>query len=371
MQPTNGIDEFNKDDKFWRVVHFGGISLNPDVKSEPCIEVLLASLPSGADDPLSSGAMRNFSTKQARIGVGQLPYVSIGSVWHRGRPQPTKSADAHHICLQLDTRRIQFVSLSELSAVIPKEQYAFGGNWPFAATTQLVAIEVDGDPYAILIPVVELIRFYYATSTRLSQALFWGDYSKSINAKKCGQIVDGPYRVHLRKWIRDSDAWTLARFHASKEMQEEVKRLYHGLQSFRVNSMSSFPTPFRGMKCGFPFHGMTTIEAVHLPLPGPSSHRKRVLLLRLLRCSAPFPFDQLLCDRDNRNLKGEESGENDLKPGWRRRNEREDKDLDEWGNPTTENLYSDGEPQAGLSPLEISICEDRFSYLDGKFLLKD
>lgn len=371
MQPTNGIDEFNKDDMFWRVVLFGGVSFNPAVPSEPYIEVLLASLPDGVDDPYSSGAMRNFSTRQARIGVGQLPYVTIGSVWHRGRPQPTNSAAAHHICLHLDTRRIRYVSLSELSTVIPKERYAFGGNWPFAATTQFAAIEVNGDPYAVLIPVIELIRFYYASSTRLSQALFWGEYAKSINSQRCGQIVDGPYRVHLRKWMRDSDAWILARFHASKEMQEEVKRLYKGMQFASANGMTAYPAPFRDMKCGFPFLGMTTIEAVHVPLPNQSGHSKRVLLLRLLRCSAPFPFDQLLCDRDNRNLKGVDSGEDELETGWRRRIDLEDKHLDEWGNDPTVNLHSDGEPLAGLSPLEIAIREDRFSFLDGKQLLKE
>ena len=36
-------------------------------------------------------------------------------------------------------------------------------------------MEQDGDPYAVMVPKAEIIRFYYGPSTRLAQALFWGN----------------------------------------------------------------------------------------------------------------------------------------------------------------------------------------------------
>jgi hypothetical protein len=36
-------------------------------------------------------------------------------------------------------------------------------------------MEQDGDPYAVMVPTAEIIRFYYGPSTRLAQALFWGE----------------------------------------------------------------------------------------------------------------------------------------------------------------------------------------------------
>jgi len=41
-----------------------------------------------------------------------------------------------------------------------------------------VAVEQNGDPYAVMIPTLEVIRLYYAPSTRLAQALFWGEYNE-------------------------------------------------------------------------------------------------------------------------------------------------------------------------------------------------
>lgn len=369
-QPIYGIEEFCGDDRHWRLAWFAGVTLNPRVPSEPVIEVLLQSLPGD----LGSGNLTSAAgplARQVRIGVGQLPYISIGSVWHRGRRVSAEIDTAQHVVIEVDTARVRYVSVAELGSVIPKSHYAFGRNWPYAARTQVAALEVDGDPYAVLVPVVELIRFYYASSTRLAQALFWGEYANSINPEKCGQLIAGPYRVHLRKWISDSDAWTLARFHASHEMQNQVRGLYKGIQKHRSDSLSAQPEPFRAMRCGFPFSGRTTLEAVHVPLPGESQHRKRTLILRLLRCSGAFPFGQLLCDRDNRNLKGKASGEGELIPAWRRHIESDDKSLDEWGNLTGPMLRSDGEPNASSEPLVVDIREDRFSALDGMKLLKD
>jgi len=40
--------------------------------------------------------------------------------------------------------------------------------------TLLVAMEQDGDLYAVMVPTAEIVRFYYGPSTRLAQALFWG-----------------------------------------------------------------------------------------------------------------------------------------------------------------------------------------------------
>ncbi|MDP1734456.1 MAG: hypothetical protein Q8L44_08845 [Sulfuritalea sp.] len=256
---------------------------------------------------------------------------------------------------------------------IPKSHYLFAENFSHAGRTLVAAIQVEGDPWAVLIPVIELIRFYYASSTRLAQALFWGVYAESINPEKCGQISEGPYRIHLRKWIADTDAWTLARFHASRYMQQQVRGLYTGLQRHYVDSFSIDPGPFHALKCGFPFAGKTTVEAITLPLPGPTDEHRRILVLKLLSCSAPFPFDDLLCDRDNRNLRGKEAGEENLPTAWKQRIEKEDADEEKnkSDDPAETNFHSDEEPSNYGKPLVVDIREDRFSSLAGKKLIKE
>jgi hypothetical protein len=68
----------------------------------------------------------------------------------------------------------------------------------------------------------EIIRFYYGPSTRLAQALFWGEYHNMFNADRSGVFKEGVVRVHLRRWLEDEDSWTLARYICSPLMQSEV-----------------------------------------------------------------------------------------------------------------------------------------------------
>ena len=64
------------------------------------------------------------------------------------------------------------MALAELANAIPRSSYLFGVSWPDVRRTLLVAVEQNGDPYAVMIPTLEVIRFSYAPSARLAQALF-------------------------------------------------------------------------------------------------------------------------------------------------------------------------------------------------------
>jgi hypothetical protein len=86
---------------------------------------------------------------------------------------------------------------------IPRSSYLFGASWPNVCRTLLVAVEQDGDPYAVMVPTAEIIRFYYGPSTRLAQALFWGEYHNMFNADRSGVFKEGVVRVHLRRWLED------------------------------------------------------------------------------------------------------------------------------------------------------------------------
>jgi hypothetical protein len=298
-------------------------------------------------------------------------------VWHKRRPVPSTYPDLNTEAFAVDTSKIRIVSLSRLyldGNTIPHRYYLYGDHYPALKGTLFAALEVDGDPYGLLIPTIELIRFYYTPSTRLAQAFFWGDYERSINLDKSGLLGDGLYRVHLRKHIHDSDAWTLARFHASRVMQEQVRRVYRDLQAHRIKSLAVDADPFGSFRCGFPFEGTTSLCAVTVRLPGATSSSPRALALKLLKCSGPFPFSDLVCDRDNRNFKGKLRAEEELAPAWRRSLEFEDRSNVEPANPEeAENtlLNSEGEPFKGYPPLIIDLQENRFEDLEGKRLIKE
>jgi hypothetical protein len=116
-----------------------------------------------------------------------------------------------------------------------------------------------------------------------------------FNAERSGVFEGGVVRIHLRRWLEDEDAWTLARYICSPVMQREASRLYRGLQLSQLNSRSVISEPDQALPCGFPFEGPTTIQGIFLRLPGPApSSRPRWLILRVERCSAPFPFERVI-----------------------------------------------------------------------------
>jgi hypothetical protein len=189
-----------------------------------------------------------------KIGVGLLPYIAISSVWQKRRPVATHCA-AYRRQVTIDTKLCRTEILGDLTANyngIPRSYYRFGASWPHVRETLLMVQEQDGDPFALMVPTAEIIRFYYASSTRLAQGLFWGEYSQTFNAERSGVLEEGVVRIHLRRWLEDHDAWTLARYLCSPAMQRETSRLYNSLQLNQLNSPNVIAIPNQTCRARFP-----------------------------------------------------------------------------------------------------------------------
>lgn len=368
-QALYGIEEFPAGNERFRVALFGGVKRNPRSWSEPQIEVLLSKVPDGEANPLSPASRRAPASVLRTIGVGLLPYVALGSVWKNRRPVAVPARSAQWRTETVDTTKVRFVPFAEVTQthrVFGRDDYLIGPHWVSAANTLLAAIELRGDPWALLIPAIELIRFYYVSSNRLAHALFWGSYADSIVSAKCGPIRGNLYRVHLRKWIPDSDAWTLARFHASPAMQREVRNFHRRLKVAAVNAATALPITFHALKCGFPFEGKTKLKVSGFPLSTSLDGNGRFFALRLQSCTFPFPFGDLVCDRDNPGLRGIDSGEDRLPYGMSFRYEQEDQN----DHRSLSDLnFAAQEPLRGLPPLSVDIPESRFEDLAGKRLI--
>jgi hypothetical protein len=248
------IGDFPDDDSLWRVEWIGGVGYNTSAPSDPLIDVCLAQLPVGETNPLSLQSRSSQIKKTVKIGVGLLPYIAIASVWQRQRPVMTDLAACSH-GMTIDTTSCRTVALEDLTSganAIPRSSYLFGASWRHVRRTLLVAVEQGGDPFAVMVPTAELIRFYYAPSTRLAQGFFWGDYKDTFDAERSGLVEEvGMVKVHLRRWMEDQDA-TLARYIGSTAMQREASRLYKGLQINQINSTRLISEPDQALEVWVP-----------------------------------------------------------------------------------------------------------------------
>lgn len=160
------IDDFPGDALLWRIEWIGGVGYNTSVPSDPQISICLAQLPAGQTDPLSARSRSSQTKRTVRIGVGLLPYISIASVWQQRRPVITDLAASRHR-LTIDTSSCRMVALGDVASVISRSSYLFGVSWPDVRRTLLVAVEQDGDPYAVMIPTPEVM----SVSVRLALSI--------------------------------------------------------------------------------------------------------------------------------------------------------------------------------------------------------
>lgn len=300
------IKEFPSDGRFWRIDWFGAVERNPYVPSEPAIQVLLSPLrtPSSLSDtdPASVRAINSKEQTTVLIGTGQLPLLCIGSLWKDGLCQS-------HYAGREETFKDLLVSPSTTRVVTANHRvgsgwlisprfYRFGaGN----GQTRLMAVTWNDDPLGLLIPMTELLRFYYLVSTDLAHTVFSGalkhDIASVINLKRTGTFPgQNRFVIGLRQYFTDDDAWVLARILASKEAWTGATQPYDSMMRHSINHESL------QLETEFPFSSHTTLQARCKRIQSDDGSWRH-LVLSLTRCSAPFPFDDLVIDRDNDNTR--------------------------------------------------------------------
>ncbi len=142
--------------------------------------------------------------------------------------------------------------------------------------------------------------FYYAASTDLSNAIFSGafnyDLDSIINRGESGYIADeDTVLIKLRQHIDSEDGWIIARALMSEGANRGITRPYDEIIKNQANSS------IHQVNSNFPFVGETKLTArIHV---FKSMGKSRVLVLNIINCTAPFPFGELMVDRDNSNLK--------------------------------------------------------------------
>ena len=123
----------------------------------------------------------------------------------------------------------------------------------------LVAIERDEGPYGMLIPAMELVRFYYAVSTNMAHVVFSGDLKHRshnvVNPEKCGfDEEENRCILHLRQHLSDEDGWVIGRILSSNEAWRGATLPHDAMMRDSQNKKFVHP------ESGFPFSGFTNLR---------------------------------------------------------------------------------------------------------------
>jgi hypothetical protein len=358
------VSTFPSDGSFWRIDWMSDVHLNHRARSEQLITVFLTKLrtPDGSIlvDPLDRKNLTKEHTL-ADIGVGLLPLVWTGSVWKDGYLVKTniQYSDAK---FRIDTTQAKFVEFSHSTNIsgtpqrmIPAFQYPLGLEaWGRIKQSPLIALPLNSDPLGLLIPAIEVIRFYYIYSSYSARALFFGEYEKLLSGTPVVDPVSRAVTVTLPWFSKLEDAWLLARHAASTVMQERARHIHEWVQVEAINRCASIPSG----SSFFPFDGHTTLSMYGKSIAGEDG-KTRFLATKLNRCTANMPFSDVSVVVEDKPKDPQEAEAR--KPAW----------VKIWpqGLPQIPQEFDhSGEVDKKYFRKDIGFLEDRFAALDGKEL---
>lgn len=278
-----------QDNKFWRIDWFGDICY-PDYairRSMPSISLTLSSW-YGGDEPENFHTNRTHHT-QVYAPVGFLGKLRIGDVWQNGKLAVIPEYVQENFPDVIINRKSSFIIKSGLSTqtgdhdvfYLPLQQHPY-----HAPHTQSYCLKVDHPSNKrLIIPAVELIRFYFGSSGGLLSHLFrfplmpdrlWVAASRSAVRKKAN--------ITLSQGLSGWSAADIARIAFDPVAWHAAQLVGNSLSVAKINRLPLYP------KAHFPFDGKTTLRASGVWLPFGDDPAGTFLVYRLLSCSHRFPF---------------------------------------------------------------------------------
>lgn len=271
--------------------------------SEPNIQVVLVPL-RGSDPDLSQlkceGIYDYPGRKVVEVGIGKLQVLWIGSLWKDGRffADPPY---ARHVFpdLNIDAAGVERIQARARGYATAPDGTRRRAYWiPFGSysghkgmlDTWCVRVAASRPGQFLIVPCVELIRFYFSGSSALLRELFNGGLDTAANG-----VYDPALTVHrpedvshlqLRLRMRHSDAPIIARLAFDEAHAGAQARLIHtSLVRSRSNVGKAFPS------IRFPFQGTTTLTVRGKWLPFGDGWN--FLVYRIEQCTGPFPFGEV------------------------------------------------------------------------------
>ena len=369
QQPVIEIAEFPHDNKLWRIDRLGKIFSQLKNNNNLFIEVYLR--PANFHD----NSVYNFARfdnsgreipeynqlKKIPVNIGLLPILRVGSLWIKGKLQNNEAVtdivtlknieiNANTVEIINSNYKIKYLDSSgreQECKLLLQKNFATDAKVPFSC----LKIQNENYKNGIIIPVIEIIRFYYACSTRLAHLTF----SNPEEITKISYAIDNETDkvvIKLPQQYTDQEAFILARILTSNIALSGLFQIKNSLIKIGVNEQ---PTTL--LSTNFPFINSTNLMVRGIKIVD------RFLVTEICSCSAPFP--DISVDRNNDNRKGDKK--TDIPDDKKKEYRREGRTPSLKGNSIIQNQY---ESVNCVSTLQFNLNINCFSDLIGKKIEK-
>lgn len=300
MNAVPNLPNLTPDDRIWRVDWFGDCGYPGSVRryAQPSVKVVLSALRCDPSDQLAlltPEVTDHQHSRETWIPVAALPIVAIGDLWQSG--ERIASPEYQTECfnkLQITPDTASFVkaglSLDDCF-LIPLNRHPW-----HRLHTQSYCVSISlPDHRRILVPCMEIIRFYFGSSSNLLQRLFTNPLTKStLWASKRFDPVTQHLHLVLANRLSGVSASDIGRIAESPLAWRSAAGIHASCQRASVQRHPVYPYT------GFPFEGQTDLIASGIWLPFGDIENSTFLVYRLISCSHPFPFKSLSYEASDR-----------------------------------------------------------------------
>jgi hypothetical protein len=259
--------------------------------AQPSIKVVLSPLkcdPEGdASAVLPDSADRNYM-HEVWVPVAALPMLAIGDLWQHGQRIASPDYEVEAFADLTVTHETAAFVKSGLAIddrfLLPLQSHPWHRQH-----TQSYCVAVSlGDERRLLVPCVELIRFYFGSSGSLVQRLFSAPLrSERLWKRKQFNAVTGYLHLELADYLSSPSSKDIGRIAESGLAWRAAAGIHASCQKATTSGHPAYPYT------GFPFEGTTDLIASGAWLPFGNRENATFLVFRLRSCSHPFPYQSL------------------------------------------------------------------------------
>lgn len=293
--------QLTPDDRPWRLDWFGEVAYLGGVQRfrQPSIRVAISPL-KNPEESVNLFSRIETAVEQQRnvwMPVGSLPLLRIGDIWQRGavwvKPKyESQTFEELHIHPKTITYIKAGVSVNE-NFLLP-----FGEHPWHQHHTHSYCVLIDAGDVNLVVPGVEMIRFYFGSTSQLVQRLFTGPASpERLWQSKHYQQDTGHLHLKLAERLSGVSAPDIGRIALSDTAYKAANHVYQHCASAIAQRLPAFPC------MGFPFHGTTTLTASGKWLSFNAREKATFLAFHINSCAHPFPFRSLTYEADERKLR--------------------------------------------------------------------
>lgn len=245
------------------------------------------------DDPfiLLSPESTTLARQQRKVWIsaGTLPLLRIGDIWRAGRLVACPDYQLESFSdLQIDQTTTHLVkaglNLDNQGFLLPIAEHP----WHMQCTHSYCVMVDLPDNRRLIVPCIELIRFYFGSSSSLVTKLFLPPlerktlYSNTQFEKATGRLV-----LKLAERISGASAADIGRLHLDPVAWRAAIHIGTSALQASLSNQTIYPQAF------FPFEGKTTLVAAGKWLSFGERPQATFIVYSLRSCSRPFPFRSL------------------------------------------------------------------------------